>query len=176
MKSCAVVAALLFSLVPVAHAKGVTADAYFGYSRVGANLYNVYTPGMNGWQAALHVKPMRYVGFEGDVSHYHQAMRGFSQQVTQAMFGPRVTVGARGFSAFAHGLVGFAREHNVVTIFPELRYTAASYAFGGGGDVPLLLGFKLRITADYLDNTKTVSRPSPSNFRAGVGVAYHFHM
>lgn len=179
MRRCvtfASLAALLYSLVPAAQAKDVKADAYFGYSRVGANMYNVYTPGMNGWQTAVHVKPLPFVGAEADVSHYNQAIRGFSQTVTQVMFGPRVTVGAGGFSAFAHGLVGFARERNIVTIFPELRYTATSYAFGGGGDVPLFLGFKLRVTADYLGNSQTVSRPSPSHFRAGVGVAYHFHL
>jgi len=40
--------AMLFSLMPVTQAKTAKADAYFGYSRAGANLYSPYTSGMNG--------------------------------------------------------------------------------------------------------------------------------
>lgn len=166
---------MLFWLVPMAQAKGIKADAYAGYSRAGANLYNVYTPGMNGWQVAVHVKPFPFVGAEGDYAHYSQSFRGFSQRVTLIMFGPRVTVGAAGFDVFAHGLGGVVHESNIVTIFPETGYHAASYAFGGGADAPLLLGLKVRVTADYLGNSRAPSaRYSPSHFRAGLGLAYYF--
>ena len=95
-------------VVPAAQAKGIKGDVNFGYSRSGANLYVVYTPGMNGWQVGAHIKPIPFVGIQGDVSHYSQNSGGFSQQVTLAMFGPRVTVHAAGFSVFAHGLGGIA--------------------------------------------------------------------
>jgi len=168
------VAALLFSLVSAARAAAPKTDVYFGYSRVGANLYEPNTTGMNGWQFAMHVKPMPFVGIEGDVSRYTQSPLGFSQQATLVMFGPRVTAHAAGLSLFAHGLAGFTHESATGIDFPSISYNAASYALGAGADVPLLLGFKLRITGDYLGNSKAPSSPSPSHYRVGVGVAYHF--
>jgi len=165
----------VFSLPPAANAKEVKADAYFGYSRTGANLYAVYTPGMNGWQFAMHIKPMPFVGVEGDIAHYSQKVNGFSQQVTTVMFGPRVTVHAMKVSLFAHGLAGIAHQNGTVTIYPATSYDATSYALGGGVDLPLFLSFNLRVTADYLGNSKAPSSSySPSPYRAGVGVAYHF--
>ena len=170
-----ILAVSLCSLAPAARAK-TTADAYFGYSRVGANLYAPNTSGMNGWQFAMHVKPIPFVGIEGDVSRYSQSPSGFSEQVTTVMFGPRVTIHAAGFSVFAHGLGGLAHVNETVTIYPQIGYDAASYALGGGADIPIFLGFKLRVAGDYLGNTKAPSAgsASPSHYRVGVGVAYHF--
>ena len=170
------VGAVLFSLVPVSQAKTVKGDAYFGYSRAGSNLYSPYTPGMNGWQFAGHVRPIPFIGIEGDVSRYGADAGAGSQHATLIMFGPRVTVGAVGFSAFAHALVGNAHfSSNVVALLPETSYNATSYALGAGGDIPLLLSFKLRVTGDYLGNSKAPSSQySPSPYRIGVGLAYHF--
>lgn len=170
------VASLLSSTV---HAAGRNADVYFGYSRVGANLYSANTPAMNGWQAAAHVKPLPFVGIEGDVSHYSHNADDFSQQVTLVMFGPRVTVHAAGFSLFAHGVGGLVHESVKVTTFPGVGYNAASYALGGGADLPIFLGLKVRVTGDYLGNSNApssngVSVGSVSHYRVGAGVAYHF--
>jgi len=170
------VAALVCFLVPRAEAKGSKGDVYLGYSRTGANLYAVYTPGMNGWQAAAHVRVAPFVGIEGDVSRYSAKAGAGSQQATLVMFGPRVTVGGLGFKVFAHGLGGIAHfSSNAVAFLPGISYDAASYAVGGGADVPLFLAFKLRVTGDYLGNSKAPSSSySPSPYRVGVGVAYHF--
>jgi hypothetical protein len=171
---------LLISLVSVAHAAGNQADVYFGYSRVGTNLYAVNTPGMNGWQLAMHIKPIPFVGIEGEVSRYGQSTNdGFTQKLTLAMFGPRVTVHAAGFSFFAHGLGGIAHENAQLATYPGGGYNATSYAFGGGADVPLFLGFKLRVMGDYLGNSdapssSSISVGSVSHFRIGTGIAYHF--
>ncbi len=171
----AILAVFVCLVVLPARARGDKGDVYFGYSRTGANLYAVYTPGMNGWQAAAHFKPLPFIGIEGDVSRYSQTSGGFSQQVTLAMFGPRVTVHAAGFSVFAHGLGGIAHEHGSRAFLGSVSYNAASYALGGGVDVPLLLGFKFRAMGDYLGNSKAPpSSYSPSYYRFGVGVAYHF--
>jgi hypothetical protein len=170
-------AALLLLLVPSTRAWGADkADAYFGYSRVGGNLYGPNTPGMNGWQGSLRVRAISIVGVEGDVSHYSQNPSGFSEQVTLAMFGPRVTLGLAGFSVFAHGLGGLAHESATVTTFPSTSYNAISYALGAGADVPVFLGLKLRVTGDYLGNSNAPSSGSqaPAHYRFGVGVAYHF--
>ena len=170
------ISVMLFALAPAAHAKGAKADVYLGYSRAGANLYQANTPGMNGWQISAHIKPIPFVGIEGDVSHYSESPSGFSQQVTLIMFGPRVTVHAAGVSLFVHGLAGVVHDNATVTIYPEVGYNATSYALGGGADLPLFLGLKLRATGDYLGNSKAPSSgsPSPQHYRFGVGVAYHF--
>jgi hypothetical protein len=163
------------SLVPAARAQGVKADVYVGYSRTGANLYAVYTPGMNGIQFAAHVKPLPFIGVEADVSRYSQDVNGFSQQVTLVMFGPRVTVHAAGFSVFAHGLGGFSHQHATLTTYGSTDNSATSYAFGGGADLPLFLGLKLRATGDYLGHTdEPPASYSPAHYRFGVGLAYHF--
>lgn len=170
-------AASLLLLVPAVQARSASkADAYFGYSRVGANLYAPNTSGMNGWQAAVHIKPIPFVGLEGDVSRYSQNPAGLSESVTLVMFGPRVTVHAAGFSVFAHALGGLAHESATVTTFSSTSYNAASYALGGGADVPLFLGLKIRGTVDYLGNSNAPSSGSqaPGHYRIGVGVAYHF--
>jgi hypothetical protein len=170
-------AAFLLLLVPLAQARAASkADAYFGYSRVGANLYAPNTSGMNGWQGSLRVKAFSIVGVEGDVSHYSQSPAGFSEHVTNAMFGPRATLGLAGFSVFAHALAGLAFESATVTTFPSTSYSAASLAVGGGADLPLFLRFKLRVSGDYLGNSKAPSSGSqaPAHYRFGVGVAYHF--
>ena len=66
-------------------------------------------------------------------------------------------------------------EHGTVNIYPSTGYNAASYALGPGLDVPLLLGPKLRATGDYLGNSKAPAASySPSYYRFGVGLAYHF--
>jgi hypothetical protein len=167
-------AAFLLTIVPAAQAKDKF-DVYAGYSRVGANLYSPNTPGMNGWQAAAHVKLIPFVGVEGDVSSYGADVGAGSQRATLYMFGPRVTAGALGFRVFAHGLVGGAHfSSNAVAFLPEISYNSASYAVGGGADIPLLLWLKLRVTGDYLGNSKAPSDPSPSRYRIGAGVAFHF--
>jgi hypothetical protein len=167
---------VLIVSVPPAQAGKVKADAYFGYSHVGANLYGPYTPGMNGWQFAVQVRPIPFVGVEGDVSHYGANAGAGAQHVTLVMFGPRVTLHAAGFSVFAHALGGIGHlSSNEVSGFPTSSSNSTSYAFGGGGDVPLFMGLKLRVTGDYLGNSNAPSSQySPSHYRIGVGVAYHF--
>lgn len=174
--SAASLAAILLVLLASGQARAADkGDVYFGYSRVGANLYGPYESGMNGWQAAAHIKPIPFVGIEGDVSRYSQNPIGLSQQVLLVMFGPRVTVHAAGFSVFAHGLAGVAHQSATIPFQPTTTYNATSYALGGGADFPLLLGLKLRAIGDYLGNSDAPpSRYSPSHYRFGVGVAYHF--
>lgn len=150
-----------------AHARDKS-DVYFGYSRAGANLFSPNTPGMNGWQLAMHVKPMPFLGFEGDVSRYGANVTPGSQHATLLMFGPRVTAGTLGVSFFAHVLGGF--DH--FSSNAAGSSTGTSYALGGGADFPLFLGLKIRATGDYLGNNN--APPGASHFRIGFGVAYHF--
>ena len=52
-----------FAFAPRGRKRLSRGDVYFGYSRVGANLYDVYTSGMNGWRVAVYIKPFPFVGF-----------------------------------------------------------------------------------------------------------------
>ncbi len=177
-RSIAILTVVLISLVSVgyaAHERKKSVDVGFGYSRVGANLYGPYTSGMNGWDLAMHVKPIPFFGVEGDVSRYSHSESNYSQQVLLVMGGPRVTVHAAGFSVFAHALGGLAHHTGTLTIYPSNSYNAASYALGAGADLPLILGLKARVTGDYLGNSKAPdSSYSPAHYRFGLGVAYHF--
>lgn len=179
MKSSALVvlsAIFLLRLAPAARAAD-QADVYFGYSRVGANLYAVYTPPMNGWQLSAHIRPfpLPFLGLEGDVSRYSQTVNGYSQQAALVMFGPRVTLSAKAFSVFAHGLGGIVHQNGTLPFLPQVGYNATSYALGGGADLPIYHPLKLRLTGDYLGNSDAPSaRYSPSHYRFGVGLAYHF--
>lgn len=166
-------------IVPAAQAKGPKADVYLGFSRVGANLYAGNTDGMNGWQAAANIKLFRLLGFEGDVSHYSQS--AFSEQVTTVMVGPRITAPAGALSFFAHALGGLAHQNASPTtwVYPYADYTAASYALGGGGEIPVFRGAKFRVTCDYLGNSKAPTASDlggigPSHLRIGAGLAYRF--
>lgn len=161
---------LLFA--PAAHARDKS-DVYFGYSRAGANLFSPNTPGMNGWQFAMHVKPIPFVGVEGDVSRYGANVGAGSQHATTVMFGPRVTAGTLGFSLFLHALGGFDHfSSNAVGGLSGISYSGTSYALGGGADIPVFLGFKARVTTDYFSNNNAPA--GASHFRLGLGVAYHF--
>jgi hypothetical protein len=165
------VTALLVSLSS-AHAARDHADIYFGYSRAGADLFASGTPGINGWQAAVHAKFSAFAGIEADVSHYGQSVGAFTQNVTQVMFGPRITVHAMGIGIFGHGLVGVVHDRTALSFFGPASYNAAGYVFGGGADLPLLPVLKVRVTADLLGNSN--SPGDASHYRIGAGLAYHF--
>lgn len=167
------------SLATAAPARRTKVDVYFGFSRVGANLYAANTDGMNGWQAAVNIKPFRLVGFEGDVSHYSQS--AFSEQVTTVMVGPRITAPAGALSFFAHAMGGLAHQNATPAkwVYPYVDYNAVSYAFGGGGEIPVFRGWKFRVTCDYLGNSKAPTASDlggigPFHLRIGAGAAYHF--
>jgi len=169
---------LAFAFAPQAWGKD-KGDVYFGYSRVGENLYAANTDGMNGWQAAANLKLIRLVGVEGDLAHYSQNESPFSEQVTTVMFGPRLIAPAGALRFYAHALGGLAHQSATLTTYPNVNYDAASYALGGGCDIPVFRGFKFRMAVDYLGNSKAPTTAdlggiTPSHLRIGAGVAYHF--
>lgn len=172
--------ALLFALLSAVSVQAAdNGDVYFRYSRVGANLYAASTDGMNGWQAAAHIKLIPFLGVEGDFAHYSQSQGPFSEQVTTVMFGPRFTAPAGALRFFAHGLGGLAHQNATLTTYPYVDYYAVSYALGGGCDIPVFRGFKFRVAFDFLGNSKAptvadLGGIAPSHLRIGAGLAYHF--
>jgi hypothetical protein len=178
LKLSAVATVLAFAFASQAWGK-VKGDVYFGFSYVGADLYGAGTDPMKGWQAAAHFRLLRLVGVEGDVAHYSQSQMGFSEHVTTVMFGPRLTAPAGALRFFVHGLGGLARQNATFTTYPYVDYSAFSYAFGGGVDIPVFRGLKFRATGDYLGNSKAPTAadccgPAPNHLRVGAGLAYHF--
>src|SRR5208337_4345619 len=83
----------VLSFPSAAKALGPKGDAFVGYSRVDANAFYPNVGGLNGWQAALHLKVRRFVGVEGDVAQYGLGANSTLPRTTTFMAGPKVSVG-----------------------------------------------------------------------------------
>lgn len=160
-----------FLLVPAAQAQLRNSDAFFGYSRLGANAFYPNTGGLNGWDAAVHVHLAPFFGGEADVSHWGMGASAATPKTTSVMVGPRLTVKALGFSVFAHGLIG--GEHSSNSAGASISGGAFTYAIGGGVDVPLLPFFAWRVGGDRID--APTSSPSGANhYRINTGLVFRF--
>jgi hypothetical protein len=162
---------LLASCAPNALALGPKGDAYLGYSRAGADAFYPNVGGLNGWQAALHVKMKPFLGGEADVAQYGLGADSTIPRTTTVMVGPRITVGTLGVKAFVHGLAGI--EHSANSSGPSISGNSFSYALGGGLDLPLLPFFAWRVTGDYL-SAPTLSPGSGTHARFGTGIVFRF--
>ena len=160
---------LLVSALPAAHAVGVKGDAFLGYSRTGSDIFYPNTGGLNGWQAALHIRPGRFLGIEGDVAHYGLGADSLVPRTTTYLAGPRVTFGAHGIQAFLHALFGGEHSNNNNGISGG----AFAYAAGGGVDLPLAPVIKLRLAIDHL-SAPSISPSSGTQIRFTAGFAAHF--
>ncbi len=139
-------------------------DAFFGYSRLGSNLFAAGTPGLNGWEGDLHIHVKPFVGVEGDVAHYGLGAGGGTARSTTVLFGPRVTLKAAGFHILGHAMIG--GEHT-------LSNTTYSYALGGGVDVPIVPMFAWRVQADRI-SAPTTSPGNATHGRFTTGLAFRF--
>ncbi|MDR3726975.1 MAG: hypothetical protein P4K86_08045 [Terracidiphilus sp.] len=162
---------LIVSFASSACALGPKADAYVGYSRVGADAFYPNVGGLNGWQAALHVKMKPFLGGEADVAQYGLGASSTIPKTTTVMVGPRITVGTLGVKAFVHGLAGF--EHSANSSGLSISGSSFSYALGGGFDLPLLPFFAWRVSGDYL-SAPTLSPGSGTHARFGTGIVFRF--
>jgi hypothetical protein len=168
--------AFLFTLfilmaMPGARAQLRNHDAYVGYSRLGANTFNSDTGGLNGWNAALHIHLMPFVGAEADVSYYGLGADASTAKTTNVMLGPRVTLKALGFAVFAHGLAGV--EHSSTSAGVHFSDSTGTYAAGGGVDVPIFPFFAWRIAADHVSRISNAPAGS-SQARFNTGLVFRF--
>jgi hypothetical protein len=161
----------VLSLALNARALGPKGDAYVGYSRVGSEAFYPNVGGLNGWQAALHIKMKPFLGGEADVAQYGLGTDSTIPRTTTFMAGPRITVGALGVKVFAHGLAG--GEHSANSSGLPISGTSFAYALGGGLDVPLMPFFAWRVTGDYL-SAPTLSPGTGTRARFGVGIVFRF--
>lgn len=158
----------LLAYSPAARAVGPKGDAYFGYSRTGSDTFYPDVGGLNGWDAALHLKINRpFLGVEGDFAHYGLGAGATVPRTTTFLFGPRVTLGAAGVKLFGHALVG--GEHSANSAGLPISGGALAFALGGGLDVPIAPFFGWRFAGDFLDApTQRPSGGAPARFSTGL--------
>ncbi len=150
-------------------------DAFFGYSRLGSNLFAPNTPGLNGWEGGLHVHVKPFVGVEGDLAHYGLGANDTVARSTAFLFGPRVTLKAAGFHFFGHALIG--GEHSASNppagIGVHVSNTTYAYALGLGADVPIVPVFAWRVQVDRI-SAPTESPGSATHARFTTGAVFRF--
>jgi opacity protein-like surface antigen len=166
---CILSAVLLIAGAAQARALGPKGDAFLGYSRTGSDIFYPNTGALNGWEGALHVRTMPFLGVEGDVAHYGLGADTSVPRTTTYLFGPRATIGTLGIKVFAHGLIGGEHSANDNGISGN----AFAYALGGGLDLRVAPFFSWRFAGDRL------SAPSQSpNFgtqaRFSTGIVFRF--
>jgi hypothetical protein len=159
---------LLLSVLPAAGAQVPKGDAFLGFSRTGADAFYPNAGGLNGWEAAVHLRIKKpFLGVEGDVAHYGLGADSSVPRTTTVLFGPRITVGVAGIHIFGHGLVG--GEHSGNSSGAAISGGALAYALGGGLDVPLAPFFAWRIQGDRLSApTQSPAGGTPARFTTGI--------
>ncbi len=163
--------AILLTFSPAAQALGPGGDAFFGYSRTGSDTFYPNVGGLNGWEGALHLKMMPFVGFEGDVAHYGLGANSSIPRTTTVLLGPRVSVGALGIKLFGHFLVG--GEHSANSGPANISGGAFAYALGGGVDFPIAPFFACRVAGDRL-SAPTESPSTGTHARFSTGLVFRF--
>jgi hypothetical protein len=164
---------LFFLAMPgTANAAGPGGDLYFGYGHLGAHTFYSNAGGLNGWEAAGHLKLMPFVGGEVDVAHYGLGAAAGVPRTTTVLLGPRVTVGAAGVHVFVHGLVG--GEHSATSAGSgSVSGGALAIALGGGADFRIAPMFAWRVNADYI-TAPTQAPGAASHARFGTGLVFRF--
>ena len=163
---------LLITFVPGAQALGPKGDAFVGYSRTGSDTFYPNVGGLNGWEAAGHIRMRPFVGLEGDVAHYGLGADSSVPRTTTVLFGPRLTLGAAGIKIFGHGLLGGDHSANGGGPTP-ISGGAFAYALGGGVDVPVAPFFAWRFMLDRL-SAPSQSPGTGTHARFSTGVVFRF--
>lgn len=142
-------------------------DVFFGYSRTGADTFSQGAGALNGWEGALHLHFLPFLGGEADVAHYGLGADSVVPRTTSVLFGPRVTVKALRIGLFAHGLVGVEHSDNNNSTTP-VSNTGLAYAIGGGADLPLLPFFAWRVAGDRISSTESPAEGTKARFTTGL--------
>jgi hypothetical protein len=164
-----VLTAFLLSFSSSAQAQLRNSDAFFGYSRTGADTFYPNVGGLNGWEAALHIHLHPFFGAEGDVAHYGLGASVSVPRTTTVLVGPRVSLKAVGINLFVHGLIG--GEHSANN--NGISGGTFAYDVGGGVDLPIAPFFAWRISADRL-SAPTLSPSTGNQARYNTGLVFRF--
>jgi hypothetical protein len=162
----------LVALALPAHAAASSGDVFFGYSRLGNDAFYPNVGGLSGWEGAVQVKIMPFVGVEADLAHYGIEANASVPRTTTVLFGPRVTFGAAGVHIFVHGLVGGEHSANSSGDTP-VSGGALTLALGGGVDFRIAPRFAWRVAADYL-NAPFETPGSGNHDRFTTGLVFRF--
>lgn len=169
----------LFACVPwLANAREAKAqfnsDAFFGYSRLGHNLFEPGTPGLNGWEGDVHIHVKPFVGVEGDLAHYGLGADDTVARSTTFLFGPRVTLKAAGFRFFGHIMIGGEHSaNNPPGGIGQVSNTTYAYALGLGADVPIVPMVGWRFQLDRI-SAPTESPGDATHARFSTGPVFRF--
>jgi hypothetical protein len=163
---------ILFAASQPAAAQLRNHDAFVGYSRLGHNAFYPNVPGLNGWEAALHIHLHPFFGVEGDVAHYGLGASAAVPRTTTVLVGPRISVKAVGINLFAHGLVGGEHSANG-NVGTHVSAGAFAYDLGGGVDLPILPFFAWRFSLDRI-SAPTLSPSGGTQARFNTGLVFRF--
>ena len=172
-----VLAGVLGSLsATAAHAVSLRGhDAFIGYSRLGSDAFYPNVGGLNGWEGALHIHVMPFIGVEGDVAHYGLGADAIVPRTTTYLFGPRVSLKALGINLFAHGMLGGEHSANSSNSGGGVSISEGgfAYALGGGIDLPILPFFAWRFSADHI-SAPAISPSGGTKARYNTGLVFRF--
>jgi hypothetical protein len=179
------------------------AELFGGYSYVRAGylpIQPVGTVNLNGWNASIAYKPIRWIGLVADFGGTYGSARSLGPLVgcpqplcrgannvsTGAytfLFGPRLYVPIGRVTPFVHVMAGAVHDSNtgtntLTTALGSLTDTSFATALGGGVDYRIIPGLAIRIAQlDYM-RTGLFSIPilgnSQNNFRFSTGLVLRF--
>jgi opacity protein-like surface antigen len=164
-------------------------NVFVGYSfentsSTALNLSNVDRPNLQGWEASLEGKVLRWVGIVADFSG-HYGSQNFVELIPgggpvnvkvtghqgEILFGPRVSVPVGKLTPFGEFLAGVAHV-NTGGGFPGTSDTSFATGVGGGIDYRLVRHIALRFEGDYI-HTRFFST-SQNNLRLATGIVLRF--
>jgi opacity protein-like surface antigen len=179
------VALILLGAVSVARAQ-VSGNAFLGYSfaNVGSSAVGIENGNriaLNGWNASVEVKIIRWVGVVADFSGgYGSGKQSFTQPTVfftydarqhDYLFGPRFSATLGKIRPFAEGLLGVGQT-STTTDDLSASDTSFAMAFGGGVDYAATKILGLRVQGDYVRTSFFSS--SQNDFRLSTGVVVRF--
>ena len=163
---------LTCGFTPAAHAAGPGGDVFFGYSRLGSNAFYPNVGGLNGWDLDGQLRLRKFLGVEGDVSHYGLGAPATTPRTTAVLFGPRVTMGVPLVRIFVRAMVG--GEHSANSGGPvQVSGGAMAVDFGEGVDFHFAPILAWRVAEDYL-NAPGSTPGSGSHVRFTTGLDIRF--
>jgi opacity protein-like surface antigen len=181
------------------------AELFGGYSYMRAGylpIQPVGTVNLNGWDASIAYKPIRWIGLVADVGGTYGSARSLGPLVGcpavlcsgpnnvstssyTVLFGPRLYVPIGRVTPFIHVMAGAVHVSNsgettnaLTSALGTLTDTSVATALGGGLDFRVIPGLAIRVAQlDYI-RTGLFSIPvlgnSQNNFRFSTGVVFRF--
>jgi outer membrane protein with beta-barrel domain len=189
MRRCHAVVALLMVFTVRANAQFVPrANVFVGYSYASVPQDGPIAgrSGLNGWNGSVEFKVAPWLGGVADFGGLYGTRIeetpcppggggcgpvGEHAKLHTFLFGPRLSVGARRFRLFGHGLFGVALLDQSGSGF-TLSKTAFAAALGGGLDYRLAHRLSWRVQGDDLATTFTPR--TLHSFRLSTGLVFRF--